>query len=453
MKTASERIVNVTEMLAQWLSGQSYESLPAPVREKSVAVILDSVGGMLACSTLPSVKPIVGFVNDLGGQNGCTIIGHRETTSVVNAAMANGGMAHGDEVDAAHGTTVGGHVAAGLVPAALAVGEWIDASGRDVVRAVALGYEVGGRLMTIFYREGDYLRRRFYPTSVIASLSSAVTAGVLLGFDAKTFQVALGLATYQAAGPDNMMRDPEHFGKTFQVAAASRNGVTAALFAHRGCHVPLDILDGTLGLFDAYLNKPELGAELVHDLGRYYSITDVMYKRYPAGIPNQTYLQGLFSLYEKHGISADDIAAIEIQMPAPSMHMVPKVRHPSIAANVVSAVAALEAKLDFYRIHDPAVVVTPAVVKMQEKIRFILRDDWTSMEHGHHAIVTITTNTGKRLEEDVWYRPMTRLELERKFDGLVAPQFGVQRARALLGLLQNIETASSIRTLMEKLRT
>ena len=99
--------MNVTEMLAQWLSGQSYESLPAPVREKSVAVILDSVGGMLACSTLPSVKPIVGFVNDLGGQNGCTIIGHRETTSVVNAAMANGGMAHGDEVDAAHGTTVG----------------------------------------------------------------------------------------------------------------------------------------------------------------------------------------------------------------------------------------------------------------------------------------------------------------------------------------------------------
>ena len=94
-----------------------------------------------------------------------------------------------------------------------------------------------------------------------------------------------------------------------------------------------------------------------------------------------------------------------------------------------------------------------ALRRAQEKIRFILRDDWTSMEHGHHAIVTITTNTGKRLEEDVWYRPMTRLELERKFDGLVAPQFGAQRARALLGLLQNIETASSIRTLMEKLRT
>ena len=82
-----------------------------------------------------------------GGRGDCTIIGHANATSLINAAMANGGMAHGDEVDPVHSTSVGGHVAAGPVPTALAVGESIDASGKEVVRAVTLGYELGGRLI------------------------------------------------------------------------------------------------------------------------------------------------------------------------------------------------------------------------------------------------------------------------------------------------------------------
>jgi 2-methylcitrate dehydratase PrpD len=444
--------IAVTERLADWLCSESHDRLPATVKDKTVDVIFDAVGCMVACSALPEVNAIVEFVVQQGGQHECTIIGRRATTAVVHAAMANGGMAHGDEVDPVHMTSAGGHVAAGPVPTALTVGEWLNSSGRDVMRAVALGYEVGGRLMTIFYRERDYVSRRFYHTAVAANLSSAVSAGVLLGLDRKAIQVAMCLATYQAAGPDNMTRDPVHMGKTFQVAAANRNGVTAALLARQGCYAPLDVLDGTHGLFDAYLGEPEAGAELLHDLGRYYSITDVMHKRYPAGSPNQAYLQGLFGLLEQNALAPEDIAAIEIQMPKRGVHRVPKTRHASIAASVVSATAVVDGKLDFYRLHDPAGVITPAVARMQEKIRFIPREDWTGMEHGRHAIVTITTSAGKKLEQEVWYQPMTRSELDQKFDGLVTPRLGAQRARELQALLRDIESASSVRPLMEKLR-
>jgi 2-methylcitrate dehydratase PrpD len=135
-------------------------------------------------------------------------------------------------------------VAAGTVPRFTR--EWVGASGKDFLCAVALGYEVGGRLMTILYRERDYVARRFYHTSVAGALTSAVTASLLLGLDRRSIQTALGLAAYQAAGPDNMTKDPAHMGKTFQVGAANRNGVTAALLANEGCHAPLDILDGRL---------------------------------------------------------------------------------------------------------------------------------------------------------------------------------------------------------------
>lgn len=444
--------IAVTEQLAQWMHGTRYEDLPQQAREKTVDVIYDSVGCMLACSTLPEVKTMVAFIEEQGGKPDCTIIGSRALTSVVSAAMAHGCMAHGDEIDPVHLASVGGHVASAPVPAALAIGELLNSSGKDIARAVALGYELGGRMMTLFYLEHDYISRRFYPTAVIGCVSSAVTAGLLLGLDPKKLQIAMGLAVYQAAGPDNMMYDTGHFGKTFQVAAACRNGVTAALFAHRGAHVPLDILDGKLGLFDTYLQNPDLGAKLLPDLGRYFSITDVMHKRYSTGTPNQAYVQGLLSVLEKNKVANEDIEEIEIQMHKPGLHTTPTTRPQSIATNVISAVAVVERKLDFYRLHGAASVVTPAVAAMQKRMRLVPRGDWHGLEHNRHAIVTVKTKAGKTFEEETWFRPMTRPELDMKFDELVTPLAGARKAGELKALLQGIESAASIRPLMEKLR-
>src|SRR5262247_4129353 len=187
----------VTEGLADWLCSTGYDDLPLEVRGKALDVIFDSVGCMAACAVLPEVRRIVEFIKDLGGEAHCTIIGQRRRVPVVSAAMAHGAMAHGDEVDPVHATSVGGHVAAGPVPTALTVGQWIGASGKDVIRAVALGYEVGGRLMTLLYRERDYIARRFYHTAVAGGLSSAVTAALLMGLKRDAMRTALGLAAYQ----------------------------------------------------------------------------------------------------------------------------------------------------------------------------------------------------------------------------------------------------------------
>jgi 2-methylcitrate dehydratase PrpD len=443
---------SVTEQLAAWLCGHRYEELPAAVCAKAVDVIHDSVGAMTACSTLPEVRAIVELMNEQGARGDCTIIGHAGATSLINAAMCNGGMAHGNEVDPVHATSVGGHVAAGPVPTALTVGESIDASGRDVLRAVALGYEVGGRLMTIFYRERDYTKRRFYHTAVAANVSSAVSAGVLLGLDRQAMQVALCLAVYQAAGPDNMTKDPVHMGKTFQVAAANRNGVTAALLAQKGCFAPLDILDGTHGLFDAYLNNPQAGPELLETLGDYYSITDVMHKRYSAGTPNQTYLQALFRLLKDNRVTPGQIAEIEIQMPTRGVKRVPTTRHASISALKVCAIAAATGKIDFYQLHGPQAAVDAAIAAMQDRVKFVGRDDWTGMEHGRHAIVIVRTRDGRVFEEDSWFRPMDRTELAAKFNELVVPRFGVEKTARLQEALLDIEALPNVKSLMQQLR-
>ena len=447
----SPSATGVTATLAEWLCGHSWERVPAAARQKAVDVVFDSVGAMIACSQLPEVVAIVKFLQRMGGSAECTMIGHSGLISVVSAAMANGGMAHGDEADPVHLTSVGGHVAAGPVPTALTVGQWLGANGKAVLRAVVLGYEVGGRLMTIFYRERDYAARRFYPTAVVGTISSAVTAGVLLELDREQMQVAMCLAAYQAAGPDNMTKDPAHMGKTFQVGAASRNGVTAALLAHDGCEAPLDILDGSHGLFDAYLGAPDAGGEMVKGLGEYYSITDVMHKRYPVGSPNQAYLQGLFGLIGRHALKAGDIAEIEVQIPSRGLKRVPTTRHVSISALSVCSIAAAHGKLDFYRLHDPAGAMDSAALDMLQRVRFVGREDWRDMAAGRHAIVTIRTRDGKTLADEVWHEPMTGAELDRKFDELVTPHCGEEKGARVAKLLKSLENAASVRPLMAEL--
>jgi 2-methylcitrate dehydratase PrpD len=445
--------MGITDALAEWLSVQRPQSLPAAVVDKATDVVVDALGAMIACSQLPEVLAIVRFLMRMGGKSECSVIGHPVLTSAVHAAMANGAMAHGDEVDPVHLKSVGGHVAAGPVPTAITVGEWIGASGAQVLNAVVLGYEVGGRLMTIFYRERDYTARRFYPTAVVAALSSAVTAGTLLGLSRTQMQAAMGLAAYQAAGPDNMTKDPAHMGKTFQVGAANRNGVTAAMLAADGCHVPLDILDGSHGLFDAYLAAPQAGEDLLHELGTYYSITDVMHKRYPAGSPNQAYLQGVFGLIERHALTASDIEEIEVQIPQRGLKRVPTTRHASISALTVCAIAAAHGKLDFYRLHSPEGAMDEAARAMQARVKFVGRDDWQGLDAGHHAIVTIKTRAGKRFDEEVWHRPMNATELAAKFDALVSPRFGHAKTDALATVLRGLPVAADLKRLMPLLRT
>ncbi len=443
--------MTITESLAQWLCTQRWQDLPPHVQQKAADVVFDSVGAMIACSQLPEVKALVKFLQRMGGTPECTMIGHAGLTSVVNAAMANGGMSHGNESDPVHLKSVGGHVASGPVPTALTVGQWLGASGADMLRAVALGYEVGGRMMTIFYRERDYVARRFYPTAVVGTMSSAVAAGVLLKLTPRQMQVALCLAAYQAAGPDNMTKDPGHMGKTFQVGAANRNGVTAALLAQEGCHAPLDILDGSHSFFDAYLSAPDAGADLLQDLGSYYSITDVMHKRYPVGSPNQTYLQGVFSLMSKHTLRGDDIAEIEVQIPQRGLKRIPTTRHASISALTVCAIAAAHGKLDFYKLHDPAGAMDDAALAMQQRVRFVGRDDWTDLEAGRRAVVTIKTKTGAVFTENVQHTPMTEGELINKFKHLVNYRFGDEKSARIAGMLNHLATASSVQPLMMEL--
>ena len=114
--------VGPTAMLCQWVCSIQYEDLPAEVRKDTVTLLYDQVGCMIASAVLPTCQPVVDLVRKLGGPEECSIVGHPFRTSVSNAALANGTIGHGDEVDAT-GQQGAGHYAASAVPTVLTVGQ------------------------------------------------------------------------------------------------------------------------------------------------------------------------------------------------------------------------------------------------------------------------------------------------------------------------------------------
>ena len=227
-----------TTTLCHWVCSTLYADLPVEVRQETVTLLYDQVGCMLVSATLPSCQPVVALVRRLSPPGPCSIVGHAVRTSVTQAALANGTIGHGDEVDSTgqHGT---GHYAATTVPTALSVGQYVDASGQAFIRALALSLQVAARLQSLLGHDGT---RSQFTASVGGALGAAVGAGLLLGLDVAQMEDALGLAASGACGLSSHHREALHQIKSLNDGRAAEAGVLSALLVQEGFHGPPEVL-------------------------------------------------------------------------------------------------------------------------------------------------------------------------------------------------------------------
>src|SRR6202035_1540912 len=143
--TTTPEISAVTRELADYIAGTIRRALPAEVIAKTRLHVLDTLAAMLSGSRLKPGELAAAYVDRLRGRPEATVIGTRIVTSAVNAALANGMMGHADETDDSHLAGLF-HPGCGIVPAALAVAEQSGLGGQDLIRAVALGYDIGARI-------------------------------------------------------------------------------------------------------------------------------------------------------------------------------------------------------------------------------------------------------------------------------------------------------------------
>src|SRR5262244_349103 len=134
-----------TRQLSEYIAGALVRALPDAVVEKARHHILDTLAAMVSGTELKPGRLAVGYATAQAGAPEVSVVGTRLRTSAVNAALANGMLAHADETDDSHAPSRT-HPGCAVVPAALAIAERHQASGETFLRAVVLGYDVAARV-------------------------------------------------------------------------------------------------------------------------------------------------------------------------------------------------------------------------------------------------------------------------------------------------------------------
>ena len=197
----------------------------------------------------------------------------RRTTSPLFAAMVNAASSHVAEQDDVHNGSVF-HPAAVVFPPALAIAQAIGASGRDLLTACVVGYEVGIRVGE-FLGQAHY--KVFHTTGTAGSLAAAATAGRLLGLSSDQMLNAFGSAGTQAAGLWEFLRDGAD-SKPLHTAHAASTGLASAYLAQEGFTGARRVLTGTQAMAAGMMSKDADPARITDRLGERWALAETSFK-------------------------------------------------------------------------------------------------------------------------------------------------------------------------------
>ena len=172
---------HIQNELASFIANCDWEKIAPHFKEDAAYRVLDWIGCAVAGEHYPQVEIAQKYFIENGDQGNSTVIGHQTKCSPRTAAFLNGIAGHICELDDGHRTAIG-HPGSIAVPTALALGEHLNASGADVLKAVILGYEVFSRLGRTV-NPSHY--RTWHTTGTCGTIAAAAAAASLLKLSAE----------------------------------------------------------------------------------------------------------------------------------------------------------------------------------------------------------------------------------------------------------------------------
>jgi 2-methylcitrate dehydratase PrpD len=442
--------------LSAYIASALRRPLPPAVIEKTKHHILDTIAAMISGSRLAPGMKAIGYVKTLGGVKEACVIGSNIITTAVNAALANGMLAHADETDDSHAPSLT-HPGCGIVPAALAVAERERRNGSALLRAVALGYDVGCRLTQSLdayqFREDGHSTHSFGPM-----FGAAAAAGALASLRERQVRHLLSFTAQQASGVSCWMRDGEHVEKAFDFGGMpARNGVAAATMVAHGFTGVDDVFAGERSFFVAYGRKPD-PAVLSRGLGANYEIMNTNIKRWSVGSPIQAPLDSLRDLILEHQIKAEEVEKVVVRVAHQGANTVDNRDMPDICMQHMCAVMLIDGNVTFASSHDQKRMRDREVLALRNRIELRGDDALSAAMPSRQGIVEVSLRDGRELRRHTTAvrgtaeNPMTRGEVNEKSYDLMAPVIGRARARKLCDAVWKLEKVRDARGLRPLLR-
>ena len=298
--------MDLSRELAKYSQALTYEELPPEVVEFTKLCILDYFGSAIAGSNKVPIKMISELVEEIGGLEQASLFTGGKS-SAVNAALLNGAASHIVELDDIHkGSII--HAATVVIPAALAVVQWKKLSGKDLITAVVIGYEVCFRIGEAVSPSHYYY---WHNTATCGTFGAAIAAAKLLNLTEEEMVFALGNAGTQAAGlwefiVDGAMTKQLHSGK------AAMNGLLAALLAQKGFTGPTKILEGDRGFFKAMSEQYD-ASKITEGLGKEFKILENSFKIHASCRHTHHAIDLLIEVFKERKPSLEEIESIIVK--------------------------------------------------------------------------------------------------------------------------------------------
>jgi 2-methylcitrate dehydratase PrpD len=298
----------IEQELAKFAREITYDKLPEEVIRQAKLCLLDLVGAACAGATALPGHVVTEIIEEAGGSPQAVLIGRKGKVPALNAALGNGLYAHALELDDLHRSSIL-RPGSPIIPAALAAAEKTGASGKDLITAIVVGYEVGIRIAEAM-TPSHY--NFWHTTGTCGTFAAAIAAGKVMDLNEEQLIHALGHAGTQAAGlmelhysPEGMMSKPLHASK------AAQNGLFSAMLARGGYSSTKTILSGEKGFLRVFAPKAKL-EKIVENIGVDFKIMQISYRIYASTRHTHAGIDLALRLRDK-GIKPEDIELLRIQ--------------------------------------------------------------------------------------------------------------------------------------------
>jgi 2-methylcitrate dehydratase PrpD len=431
-------VKKIIDQLVDYMLAARDASLPGEVAQRAKNHILDTLAAIVSGSQLSPGRMGIEFARAEGGKPAALVMGSDLLTTATLAAFANGISAHADESDDSNDRL---HPGCAVLPAAWAVAEREKSSGKALLNAVVIGYEISCRFHKALATKS---------TTFAGTFGAAVAAGSILRFDALRNCYLFSYAAQQASGSNAWIADDEHIEKAFDYGGIpGRNGVMAALLVRAGFTGNRDVFEGDRNFLrdyppadPSYLTTSELGAR--------YELTTGLIKKFPVGAPMQEAVEALHRLIARHRIKLSDVEKITVRLPERAAQTVNNRHMPDVNVQYILAVTLIDGRLSFAAAHDYARMQSPDVQAIKARVHLEVDLEMDKTGPRYQALVELTTVSGQALREHIINvrgrpeNPMSPAEVEEKARELMAPVLGDDRVNKLFDSVRNLEVVSDI---------
>lgn len=452
---------SLTSKLAEHLVSIDFQSLTKETQLETKRCILDTLGCILAGAKDPLVGRMVEeFTAEGEGTDGqITVLGFQRKAALSTGIMLNGTMAHAVEMDDVYklGKV---HSGAVVIPAVLGFGELKGSSGKDVLVATVVGYEVINRIGTAI-NAAAHRFQGWHATSTCGTFGAAAALAKLAKFTKEEFVSALGLAGTQSSGLWAFTSDGAT-NKMFHAGHAAACGVTAIRLVKAGMTGPAYILEAEDGgLFKATSRDYDYDL-LTKDLGKPYTINHMSRKPYACCRSMHPSIEGAIKIKQKYNLDLKLIKSIKVKTYEVAKVQCGFTNEPqnvadarfSIPYGVAVALYDGHALLDQFteeRIKDQQVIA------LAKKVEIVVSEPFNSAYPARWGCqVEVELESGEVFTEIVEdakgdvTNPLTREELEQKFIYLTSGVLTEEQAKEVIDMVMHLEDIQDIGQLIAR---